>query len=230
MATGQVGSRVVEGGGGFPYTQLVCGFLGCDAHPFNPVLAALPRLVHLRRPAADDGLAHLIDFALAESAQTRSGGRCVLLGLSELMFVEVVRRYLATLPAEQAGWLAGLRDPVVGRALALLHGQPAAAWTLERLARETGTSRSTLADRFAHFVGHPAMQYLARWRMQLAAALLAEGAAKVCAVALDVGYDSEAAFSRAFKRIVGMPPADWRRRRAERGGGALVSTPMPKAR
>jgi AraC-like DNA-binding protein len=130
------------------------------------------------------------------------------------MFVEVVRRYLATLPAEQTGWLAGLRDHVVGRALALLHERPAHAWTLERLARDVGLSRSALAERFAHLVGQPPMQYLTRWRMQVAARLLADGVAKVSAVALDVGYDSEAAFSRAFKKVAGVPPATWRERHA----------------
>ena len=127
------------------------------------------------------------------------------------MFVEVVRRYLGALPPEQTGWLAGLRDPLVGRALALLHERPAHPWTLEALARAGGLSRTTLAERFAHFVGQPPMQYLTRWRMQLAARLLSEAGAKVSAVAMRVGYDSEAAFSRAFKRVTGRSPAAWRR-------------------
>jgi AraC-like DNA-binding protein len=132
------------------------------------------------------------------------------------MFVEVVRRYLASLPAEQTGWLAGLRDPMIGRALTLLHERPAEAWTLEALARDVGLSRSALAGRFAHFVGHPPMHYLTRWRMQVAARLLADGVAKVSAVAREVGYDSEAAFSRAFTKATGVPPATWRRRYAPR--------------
>jgi AraC-like DNA-binding protein len=219
MAAGRLPFTVVEGGGGAERLHLVCGFLGCDIRPFNPLLATLPRLLHLRGAAssAGDPLAQLIDFTLAESREPRAGGECVRLRLSELLFVEVVRRYLATLPAEQRGWLAGLRDHVVGRALALLHERPAHAWTLERLAREAGLSRSALADRFAHFVGQPPMQYLTRWRMQVAARLLADGVAKVAAVALDVGYDSEAAFSRAFKKIAGVPPATWRARHAARG-------------
>ena len=118
----------------------------------------------------------------------------------------------ATLPAEQRSWLAGLRDPVVGPALVRLHERPAHAWTLDQLARDAGTSRTVLAERFAHYVGDPPIQYLTRWRMQIAARLLAESARKVAAVALDVGYESEAAFSRAFKRAAGMPPAVWRRR------------------
>jgi AraC-like DNA-binding protein len=214
MATGGFPSVVTEGGGGPERAKIVCGFLGCDIRPFNPVLETLPRLVHLRRPpasSAHDRLGHVIEFALAESRQRRSGGRCVLLRLSEVLFVEVVRRYLDALPAGQTGWLAGLRDPIVGHALALLHDRPVHSWTLERLARDVGISRSTLADRFTQFVGQPPMRYLAHWRMQLAARLLSDGTAKVSAVALDVGYDSEAAFSRAFKKIVGMAPAAWRR-------------------
>jgi AraC-like DNA-binding protein len=210
MAQGALPPVVSDGGGG-ERLGLVCGFLGCDTRPFNPVLEALPRLVHLRRSAPPDGerLRHLLDFALAETRERRSGGQCVLLRLSELMFVEVVRRYLAGLPVEQAGWLSGVRDAVIGRALALLHGRPSHPWTLEELAREAGLSRTVLAERFAHFVGQPPMQYLASWRMQLAARLLADGA-KVSSVALEVGYESEAGFSRAFKKRVGESPAAWR--------------------
>jgi AraC-like DNA-binding protein len=196
-------------------TLVCCGYLGCDVRPFNPVLASMPRLVHVRPPegAEADRLAPLVQFALAES-DGRPGGQCVLLRVCELMFVEVVRRHLGALPAEQTGWLAGLRDPMVGRALALLHARAAEAWSLDRLSKEAGLSRSALADRFAHFVGQSPMQYLARWRMQLAARLLADGPAKVSAVALEVGYESEAAFSRAFKKTVGSSPAAWRRARA----------------
>ncbi len=215
MSAGQLPFVVVEGGGGGSEPlHLVCGFLGCDVRPFNPLLGTLPRLLHLRRPDASSGdsLQQLIDLTIAESSKQRAGGECIRLRLSELMFVEVVRRHLETLPGEQPGWLAGLRDRMVGRALGLLHERPAQVWTLRGLAREVGLSRSTLAERFTHFVGHPPMQYLTRWRMQLAARRLADGDAKVSAVALEVGYDSEAAFSRAFKKAAGMPPADWRRR------------------
>jgi AraC-like DNA-binding protein len=213
MAASRPPSVVIDGPGP-ERTHLICGFLGCDVRPFNPVLATLPRLVHLRPPArpAADRLATLVEFALSESGEGRSGGECVLLRLSEVLFIEVVRRYLTALPSEAPGWLAGLRDPVVGQALVLLHGEPAEVWTLDKLAKRVGLSRSALADRFAHFVGQSPMQYLARWRMQLAARLLANGPAKVSAVALDVGYESEAAFSRAFKKIVGDSPAAWRRR------------------
>jgi AraC-like DNA-binding protein len=213
MATGAAPPVVIEGGGGPERAEIVCGFLGCDLRPFNPVLEALPPWVHLRPPAvAQDHLRHVVEFALAESGQRRSGAACVLLRLSEVLFVEVVRRYLDGLAAEQTGWLAGLRDPTVGQTLALLHDRPAEPWTLERLARDAGVSRSVLAERFTHVVGQPPMQYLARWRMQLAARLLSDGAAKVAAVALEVGYDSESSFSRAFKKMVGTSPAGWRRR------------------
>jgi AraC-like DNA-binding protein len=214
MAAGDLPFVVTEGGGGPLAAKLICGFLGCDIRPFNPVLSALPRLVHLRRVAgaSADRLGHLIDFALAESQEKRSGGQCVLLRLSELMFVEVVRRYLESLSTEQnPGWLGGLRDPIIGRALELLHHQAADPWTLEKLANAVACSRSTLAERFTSVVGQAPMQYLTRWRMQLAARLLADGTAKVCDVALRVGYESEAAFSRAFKRIIGTPPAMWRK-------------------
>jgi AraC-like DNA-binding protein len=215
MVAGRLPFTITEGGSGPEQLGLVCGFLGCDVHPFNPLLAALPRLLHVRQAfVSGDPLGRLIDFAIAESQDKRAGGECVRLRLSELMFVEVVRRYLAALPAEQTGWLAGLRDRIVGRALALLHERPGEAWTLEKLARDVGLSRSALAERFSHFVGDPPMQYLTRWRMQAAARLLADGQAKVSAVALQVGYDSEAAFSRAFKKTVGVPPAAWRTRYA----------------
>jgi AraC-like DNA-binding protein len=215
IVAGRLPFTIAEGGGGPEHLGLVCGFLSCDLHPFNPLLAALPRLLHVPQAfAGDDPLSQLIDFTIAESQEKRAGGECVRLRLSELMFVEVVRRYLAALPAEQTGWLPGLRDRTVGRALALLHQRPGDAWTLESLAKEAGISRSSLAERFMHFVGEPPMQYLTRWRMQVAARLLADGQAKVSAVGLQVGYDSEAAFSRAFKKAAGVPPAAWRNRHA----------------
>jgi AraC-like DNA-binding protein len=221
MAIGSAPSVVTEGGGGPDCADLVCGFLGCDVRPFNPILETLPRLVHLQRPAAEhDRLRPLIEFALAESRQRQSGAKCVLLRLSEVLFIEVVRRYVNGLAPGQSGWLAGLRDPIVGHALALLHGRPADSWTLARLAREIGVSRSALADRFTQFVGQPPIRYLGHWRMQLAARLLSDGAAKVSAVARDVGYDSEAAFSRAFKKIAGISPAAWR-------GGPTTATLVP---
>jgi AraC-like DNA-binding protein len=193
-----------------PPAQIVCGFLGCDRRPYNPLLEALPRLIRVN-DQPDGPLAAYVQFALNESRAPRIAGQCVLNHLSELMFVDVVRRYLETLPAGQTSWLAGLRDPFVGRALTALHHDPARAWTIESLARGVGLSRSALAERFAQFVGQPPMQYLANWRMQLAANQLRGGADSIAAVANRVGYDSEAAFSRAFRKIVGISPGLWRK-------------------
>ena len=214
MAAGTLPFVVTEGGGGSERAKFVCGFLGCDARPFNPLLATLPRLLHMKRPpdAGSDLLDRLIDLTLAEAQARRAGGECIRLGLSELIFIEVVRRYLAGLGTGEVGWLAGLRDPSVGRALGLLHERPAFAWTLDELARQTGMSRSVLAERFAHLVGHPPMQYLAHWRMQMAARLLCDGTTKIAAIGEAVGYASEAAFSRTFKKITGVSPAAWRAR------------------
>jgi AraC-like DNA-binding protein len=192
---------------------VVCGFLGCDARPFNPLLATLPRLLHRRAGLAGGSswLSHFISAAMEEAEKKQSGGESVLARLSELMFIEVVRGYIQSLPAEETGWLAGLRDRHVSRALNLLHDKPARGWTLDQLAMEVGLSRSSLAERFSYFVGQPPMQYLAQWRMQVAAQLLANGGDNVARVAAAVGYESEAAFSRAFKKLVGMPPAAWRK-------------------
>jgi AraC-like DNA-binding protein len=214
MAAGELPRVVIEGEDGAERIGVVCGFLGCDARPFNPLLAVLPRLIRVRRSAGSspDPLASLVELVLAESRARRQGSECVIQRLGELLFVEVVRRYIADLPAGGSGWLAGLRDPVVGRALALLHARPAHPWTLDALAKAAAVSRSALAERFAALVGEPPIHYLRRWRLQLAARRLADRGAKVAAVAREVGYDSEAAFSRAFKRSVGSPPSVWRRR------------------
>jgi transcriptional regulator GlxA family with amidase domain len=150
-------------------------------------------------------------MAVEESSRRHPGGEAALSRLAELMFVEVVRRYMDALPADARNWLAGLRDNHVGAALAAMHGRPAEAWTLERLAREAGLSRSGLADRFAHFMQDSPMHYLARWRMQLAAHLLEREGVGIAQVATLVGYESEAAFNRAFKKYAGTPPGAWRR-------------------
>jgi AraC-like DNA-binding protein len=205
---------VIEEGGGQPGgVRVICGFLGCDEAAFNPVLSALPPMMVVRKPRGSDRLDALIEFTLAEAEEPRAGGHCVLLRLSELLFVEVVRRHLVAVTAAETGWLAGLRDPTVGQALRLLHRRPDAPWTLESLAREVGVSRSVLAERFPRFVGQPPMRYLAQWRLQLAAHRLTSGDAKVLAIADGAGYESEASFSRAFKRALGVSPSQWRRRR-----------------
>ncbi len=202
------------GGDGPTTARFVCGFLACDAHPFNPLLDSLPPVIKSGDPHGSDTgwLGQFIRLAMMESADKRAGGESVLAKLSELMFIEVVRRHLESLPPEQAGWLAGLRDPFVGKALSLLHGAPARNWTIEELAKDVGLSRSVLAERFAELVGMPPMQYLAKWRMQIASGLLS-GGANIATVAAETGYGSEAAFSRAFKKIVGVPPSEWRRSR-----------------
>jgi AraC-like DNA-binding protein len=201
------------GGGGAERARFVCGYLGCDARPFNPVLHALPRVLLARAMDGVGCMTQLIRLAVEESTARRSGGESVLSRVAELMFVDVVRRHLDMLPKDAGGWLSGLRDPHVGAALALMHGRPADAWTLERLAHEVGLSRSVFADRFAHFMQETPMHYLTRWRMQLASHLLERQGFGVAQVAAEVGYESEAAFSRAFKKSVGVPPGAWRRGR-----------------
>ena len=204
--------QVRHGGGGTP-TRMVCGYLACHSSLFDTILAALPRLmvVSMREGPGAQWLTSSIRFSIAESTAQRAGAGTVLAKLSELMFVEAIRRYIESMPADQAGWLAGLRDPCVGRTLALIHSKPANGWTVEDLARAVGVSRSVLAERFTAVVGQPPMQYLGRWRLQLAGDLLRTGQQTVAAIAGDVGYDSEAAFSRAFKREMGVTPAAWRR-------------------
>jgi AraC-like DNA-binding protein len=195
-------------------TVIVCGFLGCDVQPFNPLIAALPRLMHLQASGEDRWIGQFTQQAVAESHARRPGGEAMLARMSEMMFVDAVRRYADGLPEQSAGWLAGLRDRFVGRALALMHEQPAVNWSIDELGRRVGLSRSALHDRFVEVIGMPPMQYLAQWRMQAAGRLLMDTRSTVAAIALDVGYDSEAAFARAFKRLVGKPPAAWRRERA----------------
>ncbi len=202
-------------GGGPAECQVVCGFLGCDARPFNPLLASLPRILHLPGLASEEGSSWFGQFmrtAVEESNHRRPGGEAVLERVSEMMFVEALRRYVRSLPPDQKGWLAGMRDPAVGRALALLHARPAEPWTSERLGVEAGVSRSVLHERFVDLIGQPPMQYLARWRMQLAMTRLRDSDAKLIEIALDVGYESEAAFSRAFKRELGESPGAMRRK------------------
>lgn len=211
MVAGELPSVVTEGGGGAERTNLICGFLGCDARPFNPILAALPPALYLRGVAPPGHrFAHLIEFAQAELREQSAGSREVLLRLSELMFMAAIRRHVETLDDAGSGWLAGLREPLVAKVLSLLHAQPARAWTLSALASEAGSSRSVLASRFTRVVGQSPIRYLTAWRMQLATRLLAEREFKIKSVAEAVGYDSEGAFSRAFTRLVGDNPVAWR--------------------
>jgi AraC-like DNA-binding protein len=200
-------------GGGGAVTRIVCGFLAAQDIWRNPLLSALPRLFKVSmRGSSVSWLESSMRFATEEAASTHAGSATVLAKLSELMFVEAVRRYVDTMPDESKGWLAGLRDRFVARALALMHGRPAHPWTVEDLAQRVGMSRSGLAQRFTDLLGVPPMQYLAHWRLQLAARQLRLTDRPLASVAEDVGYESEAAFNRAFKREFGEPPATWRRK------------------
>jgi AraC-like DNA-binding protein len=204
-------SRISHGGGG-EATQLLCGFLGSETS-FSPLLASLPPVLKLdvRARASGAWIESSFRFAASEIAAGRIGSTTVITKLSELLFVEAVSQFVGSLPAERRGWLAGLRDPQIGRALAALHSRPSEAWTTENLAVEMGMSRSVFAERFTSLVGQPPMQYLTLWRMQVAAQQLREGHGSVAQIAFEVGYESEAAFSRAFKRQFGASPGIWRR-------------------
>lgn len=205
--------RLSHGAGG-DMTRMVCGFLTCDGILSNPLLQSLPRLfkVSVGSGAESAWLVPALAFAAAEAAVPRPGGATVLGKLSELLFVHALRRCLDSLPADETGWLAALRDRYVGPAMLRLHADPAYPWTVDGLAGEVGLSRSAFAQRFSGLLGQPPMQYLARWRLRVAARELRTGTGSVAALAGKVGYESEAAFSRAFKREFGVPPASWRAR------------------
>ncbi len=211
-------ARIVHGGGG-ERTLVLCGFLGSDT-PNDPVIGLLPQVLKLdvREGASGQWIETSFRFAAQQLAAGHAQSPAVLARLAELLFVEAVRRYLSSLAPEQGGWLAGLRDPVVGRALALLHGQTDRRWTAEELARASGLSRSAFAERFTAVMGEPPMRYLATWRLQRAAQQLAETHEPVGRIAFAYGYESEAAFNRAFKRAFGTPPAAWRKERRKPTG------------
>jgi AraC-like DNA-binding protein len=207
------GLFTIRHGGNGARTRMVCGFIGCDGAESNPVLATLPPALKLslEKGGAAEWIRSTFHYAAEEVAGGRPGSETVLAKLSELLFVETVRRYVENLPDGQTGWLVGLRDTYVARALALLHRDVARAWTVDELGREVGLSRSALADRFIRLIGEPPMHYLANWRMQVAMQKLRETSASLAQVADMVGYESEAAFSRAFRKAVGTAPARWRR-------------------
>jgi AraC-like DNA-binding protein len=196
--------------------------LACDRRLAEPLLSSLPRMLTVRADDRDTAawLHASIGRTVAESRASRQGSAIVLARLAEVLFAEAIGRYLEESPPGAAGWFAGLRDRYVGKTLALLHAQPAHAWTVEELARNVGLSRSALAERFNALIGAPPMQYLTRWRISLAATRLRDSNAPIARVAAEVGYESEAAFNRAVKRELGVPPAAWRKRGAgERGNG-----------
>jgi AraC-like DNA-binding protein len=209
------GLRPARHGGGGETTKFVCGYMSCDPRLSEGFLAGLPKMFKVNIVGEPSGqwLEQSIRFSVDEVNGSHAGSGLVLAKLSELLFVETLRRYINTLPRGQTGWLAGARDPVVGQALAVLHKQSAYPWTLSNLARRVGLSRTRLADRFQHFLGESPMAYLAQWRLKLAAQILQSTGDSVAEVAAAVGYGSEAAFNRAFKREFDCPPGQFRRRR-----------------
>lgn len=208
------GLEVAHFGGGGGVTKLVCGYFVCEPRLSSVVLAGLPRLlrVNIRGDSTGQWLEDSIRFSVTQGNSIGVGGQAVLAKLSEALFVETVRRYLQDAPSEESGWLAGVRDPDVGRALALLHAEPRRSWTIKDLASEVGVSRSVLAERFTRFMGEPPMSYLTRWRLQLGAQMLASTSRGIADIAADVSYESEASFNRAFKRVFDMPPARYRKK------------------
>lgn len=206
----------IDYGGGGELTRIVCGFLATE-QVHNPLVATLPRMLKLdiRDGASRDWVEASVRFAARELATGKFASSPVMSRLSELLFVEAVRDYAATLEAGQEGWLGGLKDPHVGRALALLHGRIDAEWTTEQLAREVSMSRSAFNERFTSLVGMPPIRYLTLWRLQLAKEKLRGGRQNIAQIAHAVGYESEVAFNRAFKREFGAPPARWREQQAE---------------
>jgi AraC-like DNA-binding protein len=219
--------RQLSFGGGGATTRLVCGYLACDARLAKMLLGGLPPLVRVNVRGSNAGvwLEASVRYALAEARSPRPGGAGVLAKLSEVLFIEVLRLYMNEHGEGRTGWLAGVGDRIVGAALSALHRRPAHAWTLEELAREAATSRSVLAERFQQLVGSSPMQYLTQWRMLLAANLLSGSNAPLARIAEDVGYQTDTAFSRAFRREYGTPPAAWRRRHATRPTSDSVRAP-----
>ena len=202
--------QIDYGGGGEP-TRIVCGFLATE-QVYNPLIATLPRLLKLdiRKGVSRDWVEASVRFAARELAMGKFASSAMMSRLSELLFVEAVRDYASALDDAKTGWLAGLKDPHVGRALGLLHGKVEAPWTIEKLASEVSMSRSAFSDRFTSLVGMPPIRYLTLWRLQLAKEKLRDGRSNIAQIAHAVGYDSEVAFNRAFKREFGQPPARWR--------------------
>jgi AraC-like DNA-binding protein len=210
--------RLLAYGGGGAATRLVCGYLACDARLARMLLTGLPKLVRVNVRGSNAGtwLEASVRYALAEARSPRPGGSGVLAKLAEVLFIEVLRLYMNEQAEGRTGWLAGVGDRIVGAALNALHSRPAHAWTLEELASEAATSRSVLAERFQLLVGSSPIQYLTQWRMLLAANLLSGSNASLARIAEDVGYQTDTAFSRAFRREYGTPPATWRRTRVAR--------------
>lgn len=208
-------TRMMIGSGTTP-TRIVCGFLGAERIDGNPIVGALPPALRLdvRAGSAGEWIRTTFHHAAEQIAAGRLGSEVVMSRLSELLFVEAIQRYAESMPEGQTGWLAGLRDPYVSRALAVLHARLADPWTVDTLGRDVGLSRSALADRFVEVLGMPPMHYLATWRIHVAAHELINSKKPIAEIAAEVGYESEASFTRAFKRAMTMPPAAWRRRQS----------------
>jgi AraC-like DNA-binding protein len=209
------GLKLVRFGGGGEITRFVCGYLACEPRLSEIFLAGLPQMlkVHIAQEPSGQWLEHSIRFSVDESEDSCAGSHLLLAKLSEVLFIETLRRYINQLPPDQTGWLAGARDPLISQALALLHREPSHAWTVSNLARRVGLSRTRLAERFRHFLGESPMAYLTKWRLKLGAEMLLSTEESVAEVAEAVGYCSEAAFNRAFKREFDSPPAQFRRKR-----------------
>lgn len=206
------GLALARAGGGGEITKFVCGYMICDAQLCKSFVSGLPPIfkVNIGGDSAGQWLENSIRYSVAQALTAKTGMDIVIAKLSDVLFVETLRRYLGQLPPGERGWLAGARDPEVGDALALMHRQPAEPWSIAKLAKQVGTSRSVLAERFRHFLGTPPMAYLTRWRLQLGAQQLQTTSRSVAQIAMEVGYESEPAFNRAFKREFGSPPARFR--------------------
>ncbi len=219
------GLKLARFGGGGETTKFICGYMACDPQLSRIFLGGLPRI--LKVPIRDDSsgqwLENSLRYSVRHSDASLPGSEAVLARLSETLFVEMLRRYIGTLPRHQTGWLAGVRDPQTGKALALLHRQPGRRWTVASLASQAGTSRSVLAERFRRYLGETPIGYLTKWRLQLGAQLLKETSGSVAEIAAEVGYQSEPSFNRAFKRQFGVPPA--RFRNASRSGTPARAQP-----
>jgi AraC-like DNA-binding protein len=216
------GMKVTKLGGGGDVTRFVCGYMSCNADLCKQLLECLPPVlkVNVRSDASGRWLENSIRNSVLQAASDTAGSDAVLAKLSEVLFIEVLRRYVESLPAGHDGWLGGVRDPVVGRALSMMHSRPADDWSIAKLAQESGVSRSVLAERFTHYLGEPPISYLTRWRMLLGAQLLNSTSRSVLDIATEVGYQSEAAFNRAFRREFGLPPARYRGRNRAKAGSA----------
>ena len=207
------GLKLTRFGGGGEITRLICGYLTCEPRLADVFLSGLPNLLTVHLSEDDEGrwLANTIQYSVREIGSRTGGDDLMTAKLSEVLFVETLRRYINTLPPEQTGWLAGARDAAVGQALALLHREPATEWTIEALARRVGLSRTRLAERFKHFLGDSPIAYLSKWRLRLGSESLLSSENSIAQIAAEVGYGSESTFNRAFKREYGVPPAQYRR-------------------